>query len=129
VSEHAFQSRLLLALSKVPGVRAWRQNVGTVRTADNRFFRAGPPKGAADISGIIGPEGWCLQIECKAKGKDRSPAQEAWGAAMTALGGVYLVAHESVGVEGTIERLRLILEIRRHPRTAQSTDDMLRSGL
>lgn len=103
MSEHAFQTRLLLALSKIGGVRVWRQNVGTVRVpGSERFFRAGPPKGAADITGIIAPEGLRLEIECKA-GTKRTPEQLAWGETMATLGAVYLVLDASIGVDAAVE--------------------------
>jgi hypothetical protein len=99
MSEKAFQSQLMLALSQLPRVRVWRQNVGIVETADRRFFHAGPPKGAADISGIVAPEGWRLEVECKAGKGKRSPEQIAWAAFIQLSGGVYYVAHESFGSE------------------------------
>ena len=111
--ELTFQSRLALALSKRPNTRIWRVNVGTVERAAGGFFHAGPPKGAADLAGIIGPEGWSLQIECKAAGRKRKPEQVAWAEMVTALGAVYLLADARDGVEATLARLDAMLDERR----------------
>jgi len=114
--EIPFQVRLLLELSKRRDVRAWRVNVGTVRRAEGGFFHAGPPKGAADIAGIIGPEGWSLQIECKAEGRRRTPEQVAWAEMVQALGAVYLEADARDGVEHWIRVLDRMLAERRAAR-------------
>jgi len=111
--ELSFQSRLMLALTKRSNVRVWRVNVGTVRKAVGGFFHAGPPKGAADVAGIIGPEGWSLQIECKAAGRKRKPEQVAWAEMVTSFGAVYLLADARDGVEETLARLDAMLDERR----------------
>jgi hypothetical protein len=104
---------LLSALSRLPGVRAWRQNVGTVKLGDGRFFHAGPPRGAADIAGIVAPGGWALQIECKGDGGKRSADQVAWGELVTGAGGIYLCLHAKDGVEEAITAVRVVIEGRR----------------
>jgi hypothetical protein len=53
--------------------------------------RAGPPKGAADITGIIKPEGWRLEIECKIGSRKRSPQQDRWGEFVQSFGGIYIL--------------------------------------
>lgn len=111
--EIPFQTRLLLELSKRHDVRVWRVNVGTVRRAEGGFFHAGPPKGAADVAGIIGPEGWSLQIECKAEGRKRTPEQIAWAEMVQALGAVYLLADARDGVPATLARLDALIAERR----------------
>jgi len=111
--EIPFQTRLMLALSKRPTWRVWRVNVGTVERKAGGFFHAGPPTGAADVAGIIGPEGWALQIECKASGRKRRPEQVAWAEMVTALGAVYLLADARDGVEATLARLDAMLDERR----------------
>jgi hypothetical protein len=95
--EQTFLRRVLLALSQRPDLRVWRQNVGTLPVRDaqghvERVFRAGPPKGAADLSGIIRPEGWRLEIELKAAHGRLSPEQERWARFIRASGGVYVLA-------------------------------------
>lgn len=94
VLEQDFLKSLLLALNRRSDVRAWRQNTGSVQVyARGRVvgvFHAGPPTGAADISGIVAPWGIRLEIETKgAKTEDRA-AQEAWGLMIQKLGGLYL---------------------------------------
>lgn len=94
MSEFAFQQRLLLALGRRRDMVVYRQNVGTVLVRDSRgkvqrTFRAGPPRGASDISGIVRPEGWRLEIECKAPTGKRSKEQERWAGMVEAAGGVY----------------------------------------
>jgi hypothetical protein len=114
--EIPFQTRLMLALAKRPTVRVWRVNVGTVERKAGGFFHAGPPEGAADVAGIIGPEGWSLQIECKARGRTRKPAQIAWAEMVTALGAVYMLADARDGVEATLARLDAMIDARRAAR-------------
>ena len=95
--ESDFQRALLLALSARPDVRLWRQNVGTLPVRDSRgrvvrVFRAGPPKGASDLSGIVRPEGWRIEIEVKGPSGRVTPDQVRWGVFVRGAGGVHLVA-------------------------------------
>lgn len=123
-SEAAFQARLLLALGRRQDMRVYRQNVGTVLVRDakgkaQRTFRAGPPPGAADISGIVRPEGWRLEVECKAVRGKRSEAQQRWADMITAAGGVYaLVApvageDEAASVARAVETITSAIVARR----------------
>jgi hypothetical protein len=99
--ETAFMRRLLLALGRRADMRIWRQNVGTVPVRDRtgrtqRVFSSGVPKGAADLSGYVRPEGWRLEIEVKGPGGRRSPEQETFARLVTAGGCVYaLVAYDT----------------------------------
>jgi hypothetical protein len=96
-----FMHRLMLALGRRPDLRIWRQNVGTVPVRDDRgrvvrVFRSGAPKGAADITGYVRPEGWRLEIEVKGPGGVRSPQQETFARLVTQGGCVYaLVAYDA----------------------------------
>ncbi len=96
-----FMHRLMLALGRKPDVRIWRQNVGSVPVRDDRgrivrVFRAGAPKGAADITGYVRPDGWRLEIEVKGPGGSRSPQQETFARLVTQGGCVYaLVAYDA----------------------------------
>lgn len=97
VSEAEFQRALLIVLSAIPGVRVWRQNTGVVPVRDRngvaeRVFRAGPPKGAADITGIVEPCGWRLEVEVKSALGRVSREQSAWGAMIERMGGIHMVA-------------------------------------
>ena len=94
--ESTFQDALLRALN-APGrpTRVWRQNVGTVVRRDDRgrkqgVFHAGPPMGAADLSGIA-HGGLRLEIECKSATAPWTPAQRRWADFILARGGVYLL--------------------------------------
>jgi len=111
--EIPFMRELLLQLPKLPGVRAWRQNVGTVERKAGGFFHSGLPKGAADIGGIVAPGGWILQIETKAEGGRLSLEQEAFARMISEYGGIYLQVNAEDGVEAAVERVRLQIGIRR----------------
>jgi hypothetical protein len=98
VSDHelAFMKRLLLALGRHPSLRIWRQNVGHVPIRDERgrvvrVFNAGPPPGAADLSGYVRPEGWRLEIEVKGDATPLRPEQEIFARNVAAGGCVYVL--------------------------------------
>ncbi len=100
MTEGEFMRRLMLALGRRPDMRIWRQNVGSIPVRDERgrvvrVFHTGVPKGAADISGYVRPEGWRLEIEVKGPGGERSPEQERFARLVTQGGCVYaLVAFD-----------------------------------
>jgi hypothetical protein len=109
VAEIPFMQGLMLALGALPGMRIHRQNVGKVVVRDRagnalRTFDAGPPNGAADISGIVGPEGFRLEVETKSEDGKPSAAQLAWRNMIQAHGGIYvLVTYDaSMTLEGNI---------------------------
>lgn len=93
-SETDFVRRLLIEFSKIPRVRVWRQNVGTIlmegKDGETRVFTGGPPKGAADISGIVMETGWRLECEAKLPKKRRTKEQLRWAAFIERIGGIYL---------------------------------------
>lgn len=91
VSEANFMQKILLKLGSDPQIRIWRQNVGSVKI-DGRYFHAGPPKGAADLSGIVSPEGWRLEIEVKGPKKKQSIHQKKWQQMIEKRGGIYAIA-------------------------------------
>jgi hypothetical protein len=101
VNEGDFMRRLMLALGRRPDMRIWRQNVGSVPVRNalgriERVFHTGVPRGAADLSGYVRPEGWRLEIEVKGPGGARSPEQETFARLVTAGGCVYaLVAYDA----------------------------------
>lgn len=106
-TEAPYQARILLEASKLSGVRVERRNVGTVRVhGTERRFRAGPPKGACDIGGVVGPGGWALYIECKVEGRKRTPEQIGYAQMVQEHGAIYLLADEKTrGVEQVIADL------------------------
>jgi hypothetical protein len=96
-NEVTFTKLLLVELSRLPGVRVWRQNCGRIPVRDHRgkilrVFDAGPPVGAADVSGIVRPEGFRLEVELKMPGGRRSAEQTRWAEFIAAAGGVYVLA-------------------------------------
>jgi hypothetical protein len=97
MTESEFMRRLMLALGRRPYMRIWRQNVGSVPVRGEggavlRVFHAGAPKGAADITGYVRPEGWRLEIEVKGPGGALRPEQETFARIVTAGGCVYALA-------------------------------------
>lgn len=111
--ELPFMAALLSALSGLPGVRVWRQNVGTVKLGDGRFFHAGPPRGAADIAGIVAPGGWFLAIETKGSHTRTTREQIAYAEMIGAAGGIYLRLNAKDGLEEAIAAVRVVIEGRR----------------
>lgn len=89
-----FMRALMLEIGASPGLRIWRQNCGEIPVRDRagkvlRVFHPGPPVGASDISGIVQPEGWRLEIEVKSAVGKRSKAQIHWARFVVDSGGVY----------------------------------------
>jgi hypothetical protein len=85
---------LLLALGRRPDVRLWRQNVGRIPVRDAqgrvlRVFSTGTPRGAADLTGYVRPEGWRLEIEVKGPGGVLRPEQATFARLVTLGGCVY----------------------------------------
>lgn len=115
MSESAYQAELLVELNKIPGVRVERRNVGSVQVAGtNRWFHAGPPKGACDIGGVAGPGGWAVYVECKVKGRKRSPEQIAYAEMVQGHGAIYELADEKTrSVAQVVTSVRAELERRR----------------
>lgn len=104
MNELTFMSRLMVALSAMPGVRVHRQNVGSIVQRDalgrkRSVFHAGPPVGAADITGGVGPEGWRLEVEVKSASGERSPEQLAWAALCARQGYVYALVQYDDALE------------------------------
>lgn len=66
--ESAIQTAVRLALGSLPGVVAWRNNVGVARMADGSVVRYGLGVGSSDLVGIVTmPDGtgrWA-EWECK----------------------------------------------------------------
>lgn len=96
VEELDFQGHVMLAAGALRDFRIHRQNVGSVAVRSRtgkvlRVFHAGPPVGASDLSGIVRPEGWRLEIELKSATGVRSPAQIRWADHIREFGGVYVL--------------------------------------
>lgn len=124
VEELDFQSHVMIALGARSDMRIWRQNAGSVLVRDRRgrgthTFHAGPPKGAADLSGVVGPEGFRLEVELKADGGKLSTEQRAWRAMIERFGGLYVVAgyEDARGLEenvaAAVRAVERAIEVRR----------------
>lgn len=94
--ELEFMSELMIALGQHPSLTIWRQNCGKIPIRDRagkvvRKFDAGPPNGAADISGYVKPEGWRVEIEVKAADGKQSKAQQIFERNVTDGGCIYVL--------------------------------------
>lgn len=98
--------RLMVALCEIPSVRVWRQNTGGVlvrdkRGAVERRFDAGPPPGAADITGIC-RGGRRLEVEVKGIYGKLTEQQVQWGRFITLMGGVYVVVRATADLDASV---------------------------
>ncbi len=129
IDEIAFTKALLIGLTRLSGVRAWRQNCGEILVRDItgkplRMFDAGPPTGAADISGGVRPEGFRLEVELKMPRGKRNEAQLNWAAFCKSMGFVYaLVQYDATislddNVEFALDEISAAIDARRRPVTA-----------
>lgn len=91
MSEHAVQQAILARLGAVPGLLVWRNNVGASTNVRGQLVRYGVP-GSADVLLVAAPSGRFCAIEVKAARGRQTDLQVAWGKAVQAAGGVYLVA-------------------------------------
>ena len=93
-AETKIQNDILVALSTFPGLIVWRSAVGNgwVRAKEGyRPMRFGGVPGQSDIMGCW--QGRFIAIEVKTRTGRLSKEQRQWGAAVTACGGLYIVAH------------------------------------
>jgi len=114
--ELEFQDALRLRLGAHPSLRWWRQNTGSVPVRNQagrviRYFHAGPPTGAADLSGIVRPEGYRLEVELKSATGTRSAEQIRWADFIIESGGVYaLVTYDAdLSLADNVERASAII--------------------
>lgn len=80
-----------------PRLRIWRVNTGMAQLK-GQWVRFGVP-GQADISGVVGPTGIRLEIECKAPKGRQSDEQKAWQAMIEKFGGLYVLARSVEDVD------------------------------
>ena len=90
LNETTFMNELLLALSRGLPVRCWRQNAGVFKLRGDGVAK-GAPEGAADITGVVVPEGWRLEVEVKSATGRLRPAQVRWAGWCAAWGAVHAV--------------------------------------
>jgi len=104
--EGPFQRALERALCAPAGqTRVQRINSGRALIATNgggrRLFR-GAKAGTGDLVGYVIPEGWHLEVECKAAGETPSPAQRRRRRALERAGAIYVLV-EALPLESQLE--------------------------
>ena len=131
-AESKILKQTILRLAAVPGVRIWRMNAGKgygagivvkamrllwsgdARAALELLKRSRPIEfgvvGQADAAGIVGPEGWRLDIECKTEDGKQRAAQKLYGAMIDSHGGIYMIVRDA---DKAVEDLKAILTARR----------------
>ena len=115
--ESEFQKPLYEELCRLPQVRVWRQNVGGVQIRDRAGqvrgrFEAGPPIGAADLSGLVAPEGWRLEVEVKVKAP-WTDEQKRWKAFIEAFGAMHVLVRwdRTLSMDANVARgVQLVLD-------------------
>jgi len=110
VTEAEYQEALRRRLGSCLEVRLWRQLVGNFWTkygdSDFRPIKAGPPKGAADLSGLVLSSGKRLEIEIKGPDGRLSKEQEQFRKNMLDWNAVHMVCFYDKGLslEENVER-------------------------
>jgi len=96
IPEREVQHETMLQIGQLPFLRIWRQNVGKARAFDNprRVISFGPPKGAADLSGLLAC-GRRLEVECKTAIGHQSTEQVMFQDMIEHLGGIYLLVRSA----------------------------------
>lgn len=88
--EQDFQQSLRIELAQaLPDLRLWRQPSGRVVAARGGAVECAPV-GAADLSGIVRPEGWRVEVEVKGAKTPETDDQRRWRAFIAESGGVAL---------------------------------------
>ncbi len=115
--ETFFQTQLSAALN-APGrmTRVDRQNAGRVEVRLRNGGSGGwidlAPEGAADLTGLVAPEGWRLEVEVKVE-EPHKPPQIRWQNYIRAFGGIYVLVRwdQELQLEANIIRgVRLVDE-------------------
>jgi len=128
MSETALVKEILVEVSKVPGVRVWRQNTGVgyspddldrmVRGQSVRPITYGVP-GAADITGICGP-GVRLEIEVKVGRKyGQTKQQKLYQEMIERHEGIYILAYSA---QEAVSRVREAIANRNHTERPQNAE-------
>lgn len=85
MNETELMNRILVAISAIPGVLAWRNNTGALKV-DDRFVRYGLCPGSSDIIGLYNGRFFALEVKT-ARGQV-SAQQFAFLKAINANGGI-----------------------------------------
>lgn len=83
---------VLLAITRIPGVMAWRNNAGSFVTQAGSRVRASVP-GAPDIIAIF--RGRFIGLECKTETGRQSDQQRAFQRACEQAGGIYAIVRSA----------------------------------
>lgn len=101
--ETFFQNQLSAGLN-APGrfTRVHRQNAGRVEVRRRDGGSGGyidlAPKGAADLSGLVAPEGWRLEVEVKVQ-EPHKPEQISWQNYIRMFGGIYVLVRWAIDLD------------------------------
>lgn len=119
--EQEFQQRFRTAVTdaqpKLP-LRIWRQPAGRIAAKRGGYVECAPV-GAADLSGIVKPEGWRIEVEMKAATTAESNEQGPWAEFIRESGGIafQLRYDEALSMEEnlarSVEALRAAIHLRR----------------
>lgn len=116
MSEQTFMQGLRLALTQaLPEVRVWRQPAGSIPAVRGGYVDAAPV-GAADLSGIVRPEGWRIEVEVKGRRTPETAEQQRWRAFILEAGGVALLVRDDGtpdAVQRAVEAIRAAITERR----------------
>lgn len=102
--ESDFQAALMRALGAPRrSTRVWRQSVGAPLWRDEAGkvlgkVASGAPNGAADLTGVVSPEGWRLEVEVKVKAP-WTREQQAFERAIERAGGLYVLVRWVDGLD------------------------------
>lgn len=118
--EQDFQQQLRIAVTaaKLP-VRLWRQPTGRLELAGTKGFVEAAPIGAADLTGVVSPEGWRIEIEVKGPRTPVTTEQVHWRETMREAGAIALLVRydgklsEDENLRAAVETIRTAIEERR----------------
>gem|GEM_PF-4022497 len=129
VDEIPFMRHVIEALGARADMRIHRQNCGKVVVRDRAgnvrsSFDAGPPNGAADVSGIV-RGGYRLEIEFKSADGAPSDAQRAWQRMIESFGGIYVLVDyvPTLSLEANVARAVELVEAAVARRMAKEEKD------
>jgi hypothetical protein len=107
---------ILVALSKIHGVKVWPQETGVAKTLDDeRHVRYGL-RGSADISGLMIPYGTRLEVECKTGNAVQSKQQVNFMNMIIECGGLYIVARSVLDATDAVSSRMAQLAKPSHPK-------------
>lgn len=102
MTETTTLQRIRLAVSRVPGVKLFRNNVGGLKDQQGRFVQFGLHPGSADLIGwksvtvtpdMVGKRvAVFVSIECKTETGKVKPEQEHWKLVIQEAGGIACIA-------------------------------------